>query len=393
MNSTEIKDLYKQKIMQTYGRFDVVLERGEGSRLYSPEDREYIDFTSGIGVNCLGYGNERWAKAIYDQALKLQHTSNLYYTGPGVELAKELTERSGMSVVFYANSGAESNEGAIKLARKYSFDKYGEGRGKIVTLYRSFHGRTITTLAATGQDSFHNYFFPFTEGFLHAEANNIDSLKEAADGACAVMLELVQGEGGVLPLDKDYVKAVAAFCQENDLLLLTDEVQTGIGRTGTLFAFQQYGIMPDVVTFAKGIAGGLPMGGILVNKKCAGVLSPGTHATTFGGNLIAAVAALEVMRQLTPELLGAVAEKGAYIRDAIKSWNCPAVKEVRGLGLMLGVSVEGVKPVDLVNKCIDNGLLMLTAGSDALRMLPPLTITYEELDKGLAVLKKVLEEV
>ncbi len=393
MNSTEIKDLYKQKIMQTYGRFDVVLERGEGSRLYSPEGREYIDFTSGIGVNCLGYGNESWAKAIYDQALKLQHTSNLYYTEPGVELAKELTERSGMSVVFYANSGAESNEGAIKLARKYSFDKYGEGRSKIVTLYRSFHGRTITTLAATGQDSFHNYFFPFTEGFLHAEANNIDSLKEAADGACAVMLELVQGEGGVLPLDKDYVKEVAAFCQENDLLLLTDEVQTGIGRTGTLFAFQQYGIMPDVVTFAKGIAGGLPMGGILVNEKCAGVLSPGTHATTFGGNLIAAAAALEVMRQLTPELLGAVAEKGAYIRDAIKSWNCPAVKEVRGLGLMLGVSVAGVKPVDLVNKCIDNGLLMLTAGSDALRMLPPLTITYEELDKGLAILKKVLEEV
>ena len=393
MNSTEIKDLYKQKIMQTYGRFDVVLERGEGSRLYSPEGREYIDFTSGIGVNCLGYGNESWAKAIYDQALKLQHTSNLYYTGPGVELAKELTERSGMSVVFYANSGAESNEGAIKLARKYSFDKYGEGRGKIVTLYRSFHGRTITTLAATGQDSFHNYFFPFTEGFVYAEANNIDSLKEAADGACAVMLELVQGEGGVLPLDKDYVKAVAAFCQENDLLLLTDEVQTGIGRTGTLFAFQQYGIMPDVVTFAKGIAGGLPMGGILVNEKCTGVLSPGTHATTFGGNLIAAAAALEVMRQLTPELLGAVAEKGAYIRDAIKGWNCPAVKEVRGLGLMLGVSVEGVKPVDLVNKCIDNGLLMLTAGSDALRMLPPLTITYEELDKGLSILKKVLEEV
>ena len=393
MNSTEIKDLYKQKIMQTYGRFDVVLVRGEGSRLYSPEGREYIDFTSGIGVNCLGYGNESWAKAIYEQALKLQHTSNLYYTEPGVELAEELTGRSGMSVVFYSNSGAESNEGAIKLARKYAFDKYGEGRSKIVTLYRSFHGRTITTLAATGQDSFHNYFFPFTEGFVHAEANNLDSLKEAADGACAVMLELVQGEGGVLPLDKDYVKAVAAFCQENDLLLLADEVQTGIGRTGTLFAFQQYGIMPDVVTFAKGIAGGLPMGGILVNSKCAGVLSAGTHATTFGGNLIAAAAALEVMRQLTPELLGAVAEKGAYIRDAIKGWNCPVVKEIRGLGLMLGVSVEGVKPVDLVNKCIDNGLLMLTAGADALRMLPPLTITYKELDKGLAVLKKVLEEV
>ncbi len=394
MNSTDIKDLYKQNVMQTYARFDVVIERGEGSRVWSPEGKEYIDFTSGIGVNCLGYGNAGWAKAIYEQAMKLQHTSNLYYTEPGAELAAQLTGRSDMSVVFYANSGAEANEGAIKLARKYSYDKYGDGRSKIVTLYKSFHGRTITTLAATGQDVFHNYFFPFTEGFVHAKANDFDSFKEAAgDNVCAVILELVQGEGGVLPLDKEFVTEVADFCKEKDLLLLVDEVQTGIGRTGTLFAFQQYGISPDVVTFAKGIASGLPMGGVMANEKCAGVLSAGTHATTFGGNLISAAGALEVMRQLTPELLAAVTEKGAYVRKAVLGWNCPAVKEVRGLGLMLGISVMGAKPGDLVGKCIERGLLMLTAGSDALRMLPPLTITYEELDAGLAILKSVLEEV
>ena len=394
MNSSDIKSLYKSNVMQTYGRFDVVLERGEGSKLWSPEGKEYIDFTSGIGVNCLGYGNTAWAKAVYDQALMLQHTSNLYYTEPGAKLAAELTSRSGMSAVFYANAGGEANEGAIKLARKYSFDKYGEGRNKIITLYKSFHGRTITTLSATGQDSFHNYFFPFTEGFVHVEANDFDLLKEAAgDDACAVMLELVQGEGGVLPLDKDYVKKVAQLCKEKDLLLLADEVQTGIGRTGTLFAFQQYDIVPDVVSFAKGIAAGLPMGGILANEKCAGVLSAGTHATTFGGNLIASAGALEVMRQLTPVLLDEVAKKGAYIRKTIESWRFAAVKEVRGLGLMIGISIEGAKPVDLVNKCIENGLLMLTAGSDALRMLPPLVITYEEIDAGLAILKKVLEEV
>ena len=393
MNSGEIKDLYKSHVMQTYARFDVVIDKGKGATVWSPEGKAYIDFTSGIGVNALGYGNTRWAEAIYSQALKLQHTSNLFYTEPGAELAKALTSRSGMSVVFYANSGAEANEGAIKLARKYSFDKYGPGRNKIVTLLQSFHGRTITTLAATGQESFHNYFFPFTEGFVHAKANDMESLREAAASAevCAVMLELVQGEGGVLPLDKAYVKEVEAYCRERDLLLIVDEVQTGIGRTGSLFAFQQYGISPDVVTFAKGIAGGLPMGGILAAEKTAGVLTAGTHAATFGGNPISAAAALEVLGQLTDKLLAEVTKKGEYIRSEILSWHSPVVREIRGLGLMLGVSVAGA-PKEIAAKCIENGLLMLTAGSDALRMLPPLTITYEEIDKGLGILKKVLEE-
>jgi acetylornithine/N-succinyldiaminopimelate aminotransferase len=393
MNSTDIKTLYSNHVMPTYARFDVVIDKGHGATVYSPEGREYIDFTSGIGVNSLGYGNTKWADAVYRQALKLQHTSNLFYTEPGAELARELTARAGMSLVFFSNSGAEANEGAIKIARKYAFDKYGQGRSTIVTLVQSFHGRTITTLAATGQDTFHNYFFPFTEGFVHAKANDFEDLKKTVNGSvCAVMLELVQGEGGVLPLQKDYVQAVAEFCKANDLLLLVDEVQTGVGRTGTLFAYQQYGITPDVVTFAKGIAGGLPMGGILAGEKSAGVLTAGTHAATFGGNPVSCAAALEVMRQLTPELLESVTKKGGLIRDTIKSWNLPVVREIRGLGLMLGVSVNGT-PKEIAAKCIENGLLMLTAGSDAIRMLPPLTISEEEIQKGLAILKKVLEAV
>jgi acetylornithine/N-succinyldiaminopimelate aminotransferase len=393
MTSTEIKALYSSNIMQTYARFDVVVDHGEGATVWSPEGKEYVDFTSGIGVNCLGYGNKKWADAIYRQALKLGHMSNLFYTEPGARLAQQLTERTGLSVVFFANSGGEANEGMIKLARKYSFDKYGKGRDRIVTLYQSFHGRTITTLAATGQDNYHNYFFPFTEGFSHAKANDIDDVKSAVgEQTCAVMIELIQGEGGVLPLNKGLVQELAEFCREKDLLLLLDEVQTGIGRTGSLFAFQQYGIMPDVLTFAKGIAGGLPMGGVIANKKCAAVLTAGTHAATFGGNPVAATAALEVLGQLTPELLDGVRKKGEYIKDAIKSWNLPAVLEIRGMGLMLGVSVKGA-PKDIADRCIENGLLMLTAGSDAIRMLPPLTISYEEIDKGLAILKKVLEEV
>lgn len=393
MTSTEIKALYSDNIMRTYARFDVVVDHGEGATVWSPEGREYVDFTSGIGVNCLGYGNIKWVEAIYRQALKLGHMSNLFYTEPGARLAQQLIERTGLSAVFFANSGGEANEGMIKLARKYSFDKYGKGRDRIVTLFQSFHGRTITTLAATGQDNFHNYFFPFTEGFSHAKANDIDDVKSAVSGqTCAVMIELIQGEGGVLPLDKGFVKELSEFCKEKDLLLLLDEVQTGVGRTGSLFAFQQYGILPDALTFAKGIAGGLPMGGVIAGKKCAAILTAGTHAATFGGNPIAAAAALEVMNQLTPELLDGVREKGEYIKETIKSWSLSAVLEIRGTGLMLGVSVKGT-PKDIADRCTENGLLMLTAGSDAIRMLPPLTISYEEIDKGLAILKKVLEEV
>ena len=394
MTSEELKALDKKYVMQSYGRFDVALDHGVGSRLYSPEGKEYIDFTSGIGVNCLGYGDKAWADAVYTQALKLQHASNLYYTQPYIQVAQILAERTGMSNVFFANGGGESNEGAIKIARKYSFDKYNATRTNIVTLYQSFHGRTVTTLAATGQEVFHQYFFPFTEGFRNAKANDIESVKQACgNDTCAVMMELIQGEGGVLPLDYEFVHQVKEFCDENDILLIIDEVQTGVGRTGSLFAFQQYDILPDVVSFAKGIAGGLPFAGIMAGEKCKNVFTPGTHATTFGGNPIAAAASVEVLNRITPEFLGDVKKKGEYIKSQVMSWNNPHVKDVRGMGLMLGIGLVDLKPGDVANKCVQEGLLILTAGADTLRMLPPLVINHEEIDSGLAILKKVLEQM
>jgi len=394
MTSENIKYLDAQHVMQTYGRFDAVISHGTGAKLYSPEGKEYIDFTSGLGVNSIGYGNKKWAEAIFAQAMKLQHVSNLYYTEPYVKLAEVLTSQTGLKNVFFSNGGAEANEGMIKLARKYSFDKYGKNRSTIISLKQSFHGRTITTLAATGQDVFHNFFFPFTDGFKFVPANNFESLEnEITDDICAILIELIQGEGGVLPLDVKYVKAVSDLCKSHDLLLLIDEVQTGVGRTGTLFAFEQFGVSPDVVSFAKGIAGGLPMGGIIANEKCSGVLTPGTHATTFGGNPVSAAAALEVLTQLDEVLLKSVSEKGTYIRETIKNWNLPIIGQIRGMGLMIGISLIGVVPKEIAQKCIDAGLLILTAGTDALRMLPPLIISKEDIDKGLSILKSILEEM
>ncbi|MBP5459120.1 MAG: aminotransferase class III-fold pyridoxal phosphate-dependent enzyme, partial [Clostridia bacterium] len=281
MTTKELMALDEQYIIGTYGRNPIAITHGKGATVYDEEGNEYIDFTSGIGVNSIGYGNENWAKAIYEQAQKLGHMSNLYYTEPCALLAEQLCTRTGMSGVFFGNSGAEANEGIIKLARKYSYDKYGEGRSTILTLKDSFHGRTITTLDATGQDMFHQYFFPFTDGFRYVKANDFSELAMTADDTvCAVMMELVQGEGGVNVLDKEYVKTVAEYCQKNDWLLLIDEVQTGVGRTGTLFAFQDYDIEPDAVSFAKGIAGGLPMGGFLVSEKARGTLGKGDHGST-----------------------------------------------------------------------------------------------------------------
>ena len=391
MTSQEIKSLTHQYIMNTYGRFPMAVDHGQGARLYDPEGREYIDFTSGIGVTDLGYGYQPWAEAVAAQAGKLNHVSNLFYTETPARLAEVLCKRTGESCVFFANGGGEANEGMIKLARKYSFDKYGQGRAAIITLKNSFHGRTITTLKATGQDVFHNYFFPFTEGFRYAAANDLSSLEAAAgDDVCAVMVELVQGEGGVLPLGQDYVKALAKLCAERDWLLLADEVQTGVGRTGTLFAFQQYGIVPDAVSFAKGIAGGLPMSGVLANEKCRNVLGPGTHATTFGGNPVCAAAGLVVQETLSDAFLEEVKAKGTYLRESIESLNLPCFGKTRGLGLMIGIEVkEGFTNRDIANRLIENGLLVLTAGP-GMRLLPPLVITREELDAGLEIMKKVL---
>lgn len=391
MTSQEIKDLTHQYVMNTYGRFPVALDHGEGSRLYDPEGREYIDFTSGIGVTDLGYGFQPWADAVAAQAKKLGHVSNLFYTEPAAKLAEILCRRTGMSCAFFANGGGEANEGLIKLARKYSFDKYGPGRSVIITLNNSFHGRTITTLKATGQAVFHNYFFPFTEGFRYADANSLESLEAAAgDDVCAVMVELVQGEGGVLPLDEGYVKSLAALCARRDWLLLADEVQTGVGRTGSLFAFQQYGILPDAASFAKGIAGGLPMSGILANGKCRDVLGPGSHATTFGANPVCAAAGLVVQETLDDDFLAAVRDKGAYLRQSIEAMTLPCFGKTRGMGLMIGIEVrDGYSNKEIANRLIENGLLVLTAGS-GMRLLPPLVITKEEMDAGLAIMRRVL---
>ena len=390
MTSEAIKALTGQYIMNTYGRFPVAIDHGEGATLYDPEGNAYIDFASGIGVTSLGYGDPKWVEAITAQAKKLGHVSNLFYTEPAARLAEILCKRTGESCVFFANGGGEANEGMIKLARKYSFDKYGKGRATIVTLKNSFHGRTITTLMATGQEVFHNYFFPFTEGFRYAPANDLAALEDQGGDVCAVMMELIQGEGGVLPLDKTYVQAVAKLCAERDWLLLVDEVQSGVGRTGSLFAFQQYGVLPDVVSFAKGIAGGLPMSGIMANEKCRNVLGPGMHATTFGANPVCAAAGLAVQEALSDEFLQQVQEKGAYLREQIEALNLPCFGQTRGLGLMVGITVqEGWTNKDIAARLIENGLLVLTAGP-GMRLLPPLAITKEEMDQGVATMKKTL---
>ena len=391
MNHEELVKLDHQYTMQTYGRFDVDIDHGKGATLYDLAGKEYIDFSAGIGVNSIGCANEKWVDAITAQAMKLGHISNLFYSRPYAKLAETLCQRTGMAAAFFGNSGAEANEGIIKMARKYSFDKYGKGRGTILTLKNSFHGRTITTLTATGQDVFHNYFFPFNDGFRYAEAGSIDAIQEVAGhDVCAVMLELVQGEGGVYPMDPEYVHNLAVLCAERDWLLLVDEVQTGVGRTGTLFAFQQYGIIPDGVSFAKGIAGGLPMGGFLVNERCRNVMGPGTHASTFGGNPICAAAAQVVLDTLDEDALAAVTEKGKYIRARIERMGLSSLGETRGLGLMIGVEVKGEESNKvLAARLIQRGLLVLTAGS-ALRLLPPLTITMAEIDKGLAILENTL---
>ena len=392
MTFDELKVLDHQYTMQTYGRFDVAVDHGAGATLYDLEGEPYIDFSSGIGVNSVGYANPRWIDAVVKQAGKLAHISNLYYSEPYARLAERLCRRTGMSAAFFGNSGAEANEGLIKLARKYSFDKYGKGRGTVITLNQSFHGRTVTTLAATGQEVFHNYFFPFTDGFRYADANDLNSVEAVAGhDVCAVMMELVQGEGGVRPLDPEFVRKVAELCAKRDWLLLVDEVQTGVGRTGSLFAFQQYEILPDAISFAKGIAGGLPMSGMLVNERCKAVLGPGTHATTFGGNPICAAAALAVQDILDDDVIAQVKEKGAYLREAIETMGAPCVKGTRGLGLMIGIELQEDRTNrELAAELIANRLLVLTAGGNVLRLLPPLTISKTEMDQGLEILKATL---
>lgn len=388
MNTKE-KDL--KYIMHTYGRYDVALKSGKGAVAYDENGKKYIDVSSGIGVNSLGYCNDGWVQAITKQAGTIQHMSNYFYSEQASNLAEKLCTLTGLSKVCFGNSGAEANECAIKIARKYSFDKYGEGRNGIITLKNSFHGRTVTTLSATGQDVFHNYFFPFTEGFSYVEAGDMNALKSAADkNTCAVMLELIQGEGGVNILDKDYVQSLVKFCNENDILVIVDEVQTGVGRTGRLFAFENYEILPDLVTVAKGLGGGLPIGLCMCGEKLKDVMSPSTHGTTFGANPVVCAGANYVLDTITADgFLDEVNKKGAYIEEKVSKFE--NVKNVRRMGLMIGIELESGNAHDIAVKCVENGLLIITA-KDLLRMLPPLVITYDEIDEALKILQITLKE-
>lgn len=389
MDFTQVKNDEHQYLMPTYGRFDAALTHGKGAKAYDIDEKEYIDFTSGIGVNALGFCDDGWVKAVTEQALEIQHLSNLYYSPVQTRLAKTLCEKTGFDKVFFTNSGAEANECAIKLARKYSFETFDPSRTGIVCLKNSFHGRTITTLSATGQDVFHNYFFPFTGGFTFAEANDFNSVKACVnEETCAVMIELIQGEGGVCPLERDFVLSLYDYCKENALLLIVDEVQTGMGRTGKLYCYENYGITPDIITSAKGLGGGLPIGACLCSRELGGVLSAGTHGTTYGGNPIVCAGALEVLSRVgNGAFLEEVQKKGAYMREKLLKMD--NVKDVRGMGMMLGVVLKDGGARDIAAKCVQNGLLILTAKT-LLRLLPPLTITYEEIDRGLAILQSCL---
>ena len=388
MTFEQVKSQDQAYILHTYGRVDAALVKGRNARAWDVDGKEYIDFSAGIGVNALGYCDPEWSAAVAGQAGKIQHMCNYYYCPENTALAQELSQASGMAKAFFCNSGAETNECAVKIARKY-----GEKRGayRIVTLENSFHGRTLTTLAATGQEGFHREFLPLTEGFLYAQAGDLAGIQALLDGSvCAVMLEMVQGEGGVIPMDEGFVKGLAQLCREKDVLLLIDEVQTGIGRTGRFFAYQGYGVQPDVVTCAKGIAGGLPMGACLVSERLGDILQPGQNGSTFGGNPIASAAARVVVRRVSePDFLQSVLEKGAYFREKLEAM--PQVEYVRGRGLMLGVKLKEKDAHDVLVQCAKAGLLILTA-KELVRFLPPLTITQEDIDQGLAIFQQVLAQ-
>lgn len=387
MNTKE-KDL--KYIMHTYGRYDVALAKGKGAVAYDEDGKRYIDVASGIGVNSLGFCDDGWVKAVTEQASTIQHMSNYFYCEQASNLAERLCTLTGLSKVCFGNSGAEANECAIKIARKYSFDKYGEGRNEIITLKNSFHGRTVTTLAATGQDVFHNYFFPFTEGFKYVDAEDMDALKNAVtDKTCAVMFEVIQGEGGVNILDKAYVQELVSYCQSRDVLVIIDEVQTGVGRTGKLFAHQNYEVLPDLMTVAKGIGGGLPIGLCMCGEKLKDVMSPSTHGTTFGANPVVCAGANYVLDRVTTDgFLDEVEQKGAYLEEKLLSLD--SVKSVRRMGLMVGIEIEG-NAHNIAVKCVENGLIIITA-KDLLRMLPPLVITKDEIDEAVQILDKTLKE-
>ena len=387
MNSITAID--QEYVAHTYGRFPLELVSGKGSVLTAADGKEYIDLGSGIGVTAFGIADEQWLAAVTEQAGRLQHVSNLYYTDPCAQLAKELCQRTGMKKVFFGNSGAEANEGAIKYARKYSMEKKGNEYYHIITLVNSFHGRTLTTLAATGQDHFHQHFQPLTPGFHHVQAGDFIGLKKlvAQYPTAGILLECVQGEGGVVPLEKDFVQDVAALCQQEDIPLMIDEVQTGNGRTGTLYSYMQFGIQPDIVSTAKGLGGGLPIGAVLVGEKVESVLAPGDHGSTYGGNPVCCAGALTVIRRLDEAFLAQVREKSEYLFRELSK--LPGVESVDGMGLMIGIKTE--RPAkEVVAECMEKGVLCLTA-KDKVRLLPALNIPMELLKKAVSVIGEACE--
>ena len=376
----------KEYVAGTYGRFPVELVSGKGCIVKDTAGKEYIDLGSGIGVTAFGIADDQWLAAVTAQAGKLQHVSNLYYTEPCAKLAQLLCEKTGMSKVFFCNSGAESNECAIKYARKYSMEKKGSEYFNIITLVNSFHGRTLTTLAATGQDHFHELFQPLTPGFLHVQAGDLEGLKKLVAGnpTAGIMLECVQGEGGVVPLSEEFVKGVAAICEAQDIPLMIDEVQTGNGRTGKLYGYMHYGVKPDIVSTAKGLGGGLPIGATMVSKKLETVLGPGDQGSTYGGNPVACAGALTVISRLTDEFLAEVQAKSEYVFSALA--NAEGVESVAGKGLMIGIKT--VKPAkEVVMACMEQGVLCLTA-KDKVRLLPALNIPMETLEKAINIIKE-----
>ena len=385
MNSFKQKD--KDYIANTYARFDIEISHGNGAYIYDIDGNEYIDLASGIAANTLGVSDEKWVEAVYEQLKKCQHTSNLYYSEPCANLAEMLCGRTGAKKVFFGNSGAEANECAIKVARLWGAENKGDDYYKIITLENSFHGRTITTLAATGQDVFHKYFNPLTEGFLYGQANNLESIEKLLkeNKCCAVMMELVQGEGGVLALDKDFVDGVFALCEKYNVLLVLDEVQTGNGRSGELYAYQVYGVKPDVVTTAKGLGAGLPIGACMMFEKTEDVLKPSLHGSTFGGNPIACASAIHVLERLDDSLLNEVKEKSKYVFDTLNG--AEGIKSVSGLGLMIGIETEGDSSV-ILKECMAKGILPIKA-KNKIRLLPALNIPMELLKKAVDIIKDI----
>ena len=382
-----IREIDNEYIANTYARFPLCLVRGKGSFVYDENGKEYIDLGTGIAVNTFGYSDDEWIGAVTEQLGALQHTSNLYYSKPCAMLAKTLCERTGMSKVFFSNSGAEANECAIKVARKYGEINKGAEYTTIITLKDSFHGRTLTTLAATGQDVFHKDFLPLTEGFVHARANDIDDVKKlvAENKCCAIMFEVVQGEGGVLPLKAEFLSELEAIAKENDLLLVADEVQCGNGRSGELYAYMNFGIKPDVVSTAKGLAGGLPLGATMLGEKVKDILGAGMHGSTFGGNPICSAAALNVLSRIDDKLLNDVKAKSKYIFDQL--CGAKGVVSVSGLGLMIGVETE--RPAsEVIEECRERGVLVIKA-KQKVRLLPALNIEKEQLEKAINVIKEV----